>query len=105
MDYQIEQTGKASVIFEASIAIDGKGFLLIYGEGLSGYWCSIPNWDIGGKMSSPDDLYFNKQQLESYGLESTSAKGLAEAIRVLAKGHQSKWDKFFASLQKDKEVV
>lgn len=88
MDFKLERIFKASVIFEASIAVNEHSFLLIYGEDINGYWCCIPNWDVGGKMSSPDHIHYNQQQLEIYGIEPADARGVAQAIAQVAKDHQ-----------------
>ena len=74
----------AEVMFEANISVKGTGYLVIYGKHVNGYFCCIPNWEIGCEMAEPSDTFYNADQLRSVGIGSEAAKGIAEAISILA---------------------
>lgn len=101
MSYKVERTSSGKVIFEANISVEGHGFHLIYGEADNGYWCCITNWDVGGKMASPDNFHYNRAQLEIYGIAPHEAVALAHAIADLAKGYQSETDKWLTRMMAD----
>lgn len=71
---------KASVIFEASIDTNGYNYLVIYGKHINGYFCCIPNWNLGCEMAEPGDVSYNAERLIGAGITDSAAKALAKEI-------------------------
>lgn len=70
----------ANVIFEADISVNGYSYLTIYGKHANGYFCCIPNWNIGCEMAEPSDTFYNSEKLQHAGMEKETAVELAKAI-------------------------
>lgn len=83
MSFKIENKFKASVLFEASIAVGGFTYLIIYGEHVNGYFCSVPGWKWGCEMADPEEVAYNRDKLIDCGASEKVAQALAEAIRFV----------------------
>lgn len=83
MDYMIENSYKANVQFECSVAIDGWRYLVIYGRHINGFYCCIPNHKWGCEMGKSDSVMYNKEKLIECGADQSVALALAEAIKCM----------------------
>lgn len=83
MDFQVEAKHKAEVLFEVSIGVKGRAYLVIYGKHINGYFCCVPNWGWGCEMAEPEDVWYNADKLEGAGAKPEVAQALAEAIKTL----------------------
>ncbi len=84
--YKIQSRFNADARFEISIDAKGWNFLLIYGKHVNGYYCCIPNWNIGCEMSDPQDTFYNEEQLRKSAalMEEGTQKVLLGVARQLA---------------------
>ncbi|MDE6021567.1 MAG: hypothetical protein K2H01_11305 [Ruminococcus sp.] len=85
MDYKIETNYNANILFEASVAVQGQSYLVIYGEHINGYFCCIPSHGWGCEMSEPSDVFYNSQSLVNCGVPEEIAKALANSIKERSK--------------------
>lgn len=83
MNFKVENKFKASVLFEASIAVVGVTYLIIYGEHINGYFCSVPGRKWGCEMADPEEVAYNRDKLIDCGASEKVAHALAEAIRFV----------------------
>lgn len=60
-----------------------KGYLLIYGKHINGYYCCIPNWSVGCEMSSSESTGYNRDKLIECGINEDDAIQLAKAIKLI----------------------
>lgn len=81
--YKLFQFG-LKTIFGADISINGYSYLLIYGKHINGYFCSIPNHNLGCEMAEPNDTYYNSKKLNNAGLDIITAKKIAETISQIS---------------------
>ncbi len=58
---------------------------MIYGKHVNGYFCCIPNWDIGCEMAEPDNVQYNAGKLMECDMDEGITQVLAEAINTLGK--------------------
>ena len=79
----------AEVLFEANISVNGQGYLVIYGKHINGYFCCIPNWNIGCEMAEPKDTFYNSQRLQETGVSVKTANEISRAIRQLSQERKS----------------
>ena len=70
----------AKVIFEKNIEVSSYNFLTIYGEHVNGYFCCITNWQKACEMSTPDDIFYNYNNLVAAGINAVCAKAIAQEI-------------------------
>jgi hypothetical protein len=83
MYFKVESKFKASVLFEASIAVEGVTYLIIYGKHINGYFCSLPGRKWGCEMADPEEVAYNRDKLMDCGASEKVAHALAEAIRFV----------------------
>lgn len=76
---------KSNTIFEADISVNGQSYLIIYGKHINGYFCCIPNWNIGCEMAEPIDTYYNANKLNKAGIRATTAEAIAKEIYLISK--------------------
>lgn len=82
--YTIEKLFEASIIFEASIAVNGWSYLIIYGKHINGYFCSIPSHNFGCELSEPNSISYNTSKLEGCGVDEEVAEAIANAISEIS---------------------
>lgn len=77
---------EASVLFEASIDLNGSNYLVIYGKHINGYFICIPNWGISCEAAEPSDVFYNARNLCKNGISivESEAKALAQAIKQIS---------------------
>lgn len=80
-NYKLESSFNAVVLFEISVDVADWSYLIIYGKHINGYYCCIPNHNIGCEMTSPDRLEYNSDKLIDCGMECNIAKSIAVAIK------------------------
>lgn len=80
MDYKIGARYPAGVLFEISVDVDGKNYLVIYGWHINGGFCCIPNWNIACEMGDADDTLYNMDALQRCKLSKGHAQAIAKAI-------------------------
>lgn len=68
------------------IEISGKGsqMVAVVGEYTYGNYMCIPNWGIGCPLSSLDDRFWNREQLERY-MPRPDAITVSEALNIISK--------------------
>lgn len=88
IEISIQAYYPAHVRFEASVAIDGQTYLIIYGKHANGDFCCVPSHGWGCEMAEPNDVFYNAQQMyEKCGISRDTATGIAHAIaKVCEKG-------------------
>lgn len=67
---------------EMSVEWNGHSFLVIYGKHINGGFFSVPNWGIGGKLSSnfASDVFSNTEYINRYLKNKRAAQQIAMAI-------------------------
>ncbi len=89
VQYKIKEQYATSTKFEISVDANGWNFLVIYGKHISGYFCCIPNWNVGCEMAEPSDVFYNRQQLRKTAMLlddnqkeiEAAAEPIAQAIK------------------------
>lgn len=76
---------EAHILFETNIAANGYNHLVIYGKHVNGYFCCIPDWNVGCEMAEPNDTYWNYQSLCKTGLNQSDAKIIVQEIKKIMK--------------------
>lgn len=84
MEYVIDCIYPVEARFEFSVNFNGSNFLVIYGRHINGGFCCIPNWGIGCEMADPYDTFYNTEKLCYIGVDESTAKVIAHAIREVA---------------------
>lgn len=80
--YSIGRQYDASVLFEISVNTCGNNYLVIYGKHVNGYFCCIPNWNVGCEMAEPSDVFYNRSRLvDDACLGMNAADAIAKAIK------------------------
>ena len=74
---------QAKALFEADVSVNGYSYLVIYGKHINGYYCCIPNWQVGCEMAEPSDTFYNTERLQGAGIHGDTARELAKAIREI----------------------
>ncbi len=77
---------KGSVLFEAQVEACGNSYLVIYGRHINGYFCCIPDWNVGCEMAEPSDTYWNYESLRKTKLNKEAAKAIVREIAHVAEG-------------------
>ena len=75
----------AKVLFETNISANGYSHLVIYGKHINGYFCCIPDWNVGCEMSDPNDTFWNYESLCKTKLSKRAAKIIVEQIKTIMK--------------------
>ena len=75
---------KVTALFEVSFNTCGSNYLVIYGKHVNGYYCCIPNWEVGCEMAEPSDTFYNTERLVSAGLNALAAKNIALMIKQVS---------------------
>lgn len=81
MNYKLQSNYEAKILFEASVAIDGTSYLIIYGEHVNGNFCCVPEQGWGCEMSDPSDTFYNSRSLINSGAPETIATYISQAIK------------------------
>ena len=76
---------EAKVLFETNIDTNGCSYLIIYGKHVNGYFCCIPNWNIGCEMSDPNDTFWNYESLCHTNISEQAAEIIAKEIKKIMK--------------------
>lgn len=72
---------KVKALFEVSFDTCGSNYLIVYGKHVNGYYCCIPNWNVGCEMAEPSDTFYNSEQLVGAGIDERAAKEIALMIK------------------------
>ncbi len=80
MKYKITNVFRAEALFEIDVNTDGSSYIVIFGKHINGYFCCIPNWNLGCEMTSPSNINYNMNKLKACGLKEQTALGIARAI-------------------------
>ena len=83
MKFSIEGMFCAKVMFESSVAIGGRTYLVIYGEHVNGCFCCVPGENWGCEMAGSDDTAYNRDRLIDCGAGREVATEIAKAIKYL----------------------
>ena len=75
----------AKVLFETNISANGYSHLVIYGKHINGYFCCIPDWNVGCEMAEPNDTFWNYNSLCKTKLSKTAAKIIVQQIKEIMK--------------------
>lgn len=74
---------EAKILFETNINANGYSHLVIYGKHINGYFCCIPDWNVGCEMVEPNDTQWNYQSLCKTGLNQSDAKIIVQEIKKI----------------------
>jgi len=89
-DYKITYVGDEDLkdFHHIGVECDGSYYSVIFGEYVNGYFCSIPNWNVGCDLSfNPHDVNYNEEKL-AYIVSKRAAKAIANAITDYVKAKQ-----------------
>ena len=75
---------KGNVLFEAQVEACGNYYLVIYGKHINGYFCCIPDWNVGCEMAEPSDTYWNYESLRKTKIDNEAAKAIVKEIKRIA---------------------
>ncbi|MGN0569276.1 MAG: DUF6618 family protein [Candidatus Fimenecus sp.] len=84
MSFKIQSSYEAHILFEASVAINGTSYLVIYGEHVNGNFCCVPDHGWGCEMADPSDVFYNSRNLVNCGAPETVAPYIAQSIKAKA---------------------
>ncbi len=81
MEFKIQREYAVNALFESDVAVDGSSYLVIYGKHINGYYCCIPNWNLGCEMGTPDYISYNTEKLVGVGVSEPIAYQIAKSIQ------------------------
>ena len=67
--------------FETMISCEGFRYHLIYGQHSYGYYLVNPEWNIGCKMSSCNDTFWNTESLRKTGLTERTVHKIVNTLK------------------------
>ena len=81
-EYIVQREFKTENVKEISIDWNGNNYLVIYGTHINGGFFSIPNWGIGGELSSHwvDDVVDNAGRINRFLKDKKASMQIAMAI-------------------------
>ena len=81
-EYIIQREFQTENVKEISIDWNGNNYLVIYGTHINGGFLSIPNWGIGGELSSHwiDDVVDNAGRINRFLKSKKASIQIAMAI-------------------------
>lgn len=81
-DFIIQHEYQTSNVREISVVWNGNNYLVIYGKHINGGFFSIPNWGVGGELSShfTDDTFYNGEVIGRVLKSKRAGKAIAMAI-------------------------
>ena len=81
-EYKITRVYNTENVKEISVDWKGHNFLVIYGRHINGGFFTIPNWGIGGELSShfTSDVFGNMEYINRYLKNKKAAQQIAMAI-------------------------
>lgn len=81
-EYEITALYGTNDVKEVSVDWNGHNFLVIYGKHVNGGFFSIPNWGVGGELSSHfvSDVFGNTEYINRYLKNKKAAQQIAMAI-------------------------
>lgn len=90
-DYIINQNGDAGISNVHHIVVDWNGnrYNVIFGQYMNGWFCCIPDWNIGCGLSDPEDTFWNVESLGRQLKSKRAAKAIACAISDFAKSERN----------------
>ncbi len=81
MTYKVEQVFEAETLFEASIQVGGKSYLVIYGRHINGYYIALPQERIAAELTEPENTAYNAGKLTEAGLDKQVARAIASLLK------------------------
>lgn len=81
-EFSIGSRYDAKALFEIGVNTGGSYYLVIYGKHVNGFFCCIPNWNIGCEMAEPSDVFYNRSSLVDAFVEYQAADAIAKAIKA-----------------------
>lgn len=81
-EYEITSQYNTNNVKEISVDWNGNNYLVIYGKHINGGFFSIPNWGVGGELSShfASDVFGNTEYINRYLKNKRAAQQIAMAI-------------------------
>ncbi len=73
---------EAKVLFERGMTVGGCYYLVIYGQHVNGYFCSVID-HFAVEMAEPSDTFYNSERLFAAGAPEWLANGIAKAIKFI----------------------
>lgn len=81
--YKIETIGDRAIddVHHIGISYDGNYYSVIFREYINGGFFSIPNWNVGGELSSSfSDVFWNTESIGKVIRRKKAARQIALAI-------------------------
>lgn len=81
-EYIIQEAFHTENVREISVDWNGNNYLVIYGRHINGGFFSIPNWGIGGELSShwAEDILGNAARIDRFLEDKRASTQISMAV-------------------------